>query len=276
MSNGIRLHVVTDGPEDGPPVLLLHGFPEFWYGWRHQIPALAAAGYRVIAPDMRGYNKSDKPKGLQSYTLDVLAADIAGLIDALGYEQVRLVGHDWGGAVAWVVAFLYPERIKKLAILNSAQPWVLERAARKNPEQRRRSWYILFFQLPLIPELALGWGNWNTTLRVLKRSGLDQTFSPEDLEAYRASYQERGTMTAMLNYYRSAPRSKLDIKTRRVPMPVQVIWGKQDVALTEGLAEASLKYTTDGSVTFIDEATHWVQHDAPEQVNQILLDFFQD
>ena len=141
-TNGVNLHVVMTGAQDGPLVILLHGFPEFWYGWRKQMPALAAAGYAVWAPDQRGYNRSDKPAGVGAYHIDTLADDIAGLIAASGREQVYLVGHDWGAAVAWWVAGKYPTRIKKLAILNVPHPAVMRRAVLEDAEQRKRSWYI--------------------------------------------------------------------------------------------------------------------------------------
>ncbi len=151
-TNGVRLHVVQHGPVDGPLVILLHGFPEFWYGWRKQIPALAAAGYRVWAPDQRGYNLSDKPTGIDAYTLDQLVADVIGLIDAAGCDKVYLVGHDWGAAVAWWMALKYPQRVIKLVVSNVPHPIVMNRTVRRNFDQLRKSWYIFFFQIPWLPE----------------------------------------------------------------------------------------------------------------------------
>src|SRR5689334_8376156 len=145
-TNGVKLHIVQDGPKSGPPVLLLHGFPEFWYGWKKQIPAFARAGCRVIVPDQRGYNLSDKPKGMSAYRVDELVEDIVGLIDALEYEKVNLVGHDWGAGVAWMLAIKHPERLHRLGIINVPHPAVISRFLARDFEQMRRSWYALFFQ----------------------------------------------------------------------------------------------------------------------------------
>ena len=196
-TNGVNLHVVMAGPQDGPLVILLHGFPEFWYGWRQQMPALAAAGYTVWAPDQRGYNRSDKPAGVGAYAIDTLAQDVAGLIEASGREQVYLVGHDWGAAVAWWVAGKYPERVKKLAILNVPHPAVMRRAVLEDAEQRKRSWYIFFFQLPWLPEQSLSQENFTNLIRSLKGSGRRGTFTDDDLAAYRQAWSQPGALTAM-------------------------------------------------------------------------------
>ena len=143
-TNNINLHVVTDGPESGSSVLLLHGFPEFHYGWRKQIPALAGAGFHVIVPDQRGYNLSDKPRGVYAYRVDTLVQDLLGLFDHFEIRQARLVGHDWGAMVAWAVAIHHPERLEKLAILNVPHPDVMTRFILTNPAQRRKSWYVFF------------------------------------------------------------------------------------------------------------------------------------
>jgi pimeloyl-ACP methyl ester carboxylesterase len=159
-TNGIKLHVVQAGPKSGVPVVLLHGFLEFWYGWRHQIPALVEAGCRVIIPDQRGYNLSDKPKGVKNYEVFTLAEDIIGLINALGYEKVNLVAHDWGAMVAWTLANKYPERLHRLSIMNVPHPAVMQKFLRRDLEQIRRSWYVFFFQLPWLPEAGMKQDNW--------------------------------------------------------------------------------------------------------------------
>ena len=175
-TNGIRLHVVQDGPKDGPLVILLHGFPEFWYGWRQQIPFLVSAGYQVWAPDQRGYNLSDKPDGIAAYSIKVLAADVVGLIDASGRKQVFLIGHDWGAAVAWTVANKYPERLLKMVILNVPHPAVMIKFLRRSFAQLRKSWYMFFFQLPWLPENLSRFRNWNATTQVLIKSSRPGTF----------------------------------------------------------------------------------------------------
>lgn len=273
-TNGIRLHVVQAGPPDGPPVILLHGFPEFWYGWSKQISALAAAGYRVWAPDQRGYNLSDKPKGVDAYTLDQLAADVVGLIDATGHEQVYLVGHDWGAAVTWWTALKYPHRLRKIAVLNVPHPTVVNRTLRSSFAQLRKSWYIFFFQIPWLPEALVRMNNWRVGLQTLKESGRPDTFSDADLEQYRQAWSKPGAYTAMLNWYRAAVRRPAQqLPSMRVTVPTLLIWGAQDVALSRIMAQSSIDLCDNGRLVFIEEATHWVQHDEPARVNQLLLEF---
>lgn len=277
-TNGIRLHANIAGPKDGQPVILLHGFPEFRYGWRNQIPALADAGYRVIVPDQRGYNLSDKPKGIKAYTVDKLAGDVLGLIDALGYERVNLIGHDWGAMVAWISAIRYPERLSKLGILNVPHPAVMINFLRRgDPEQLRRSWYIFAFQVPWLPEYYLRKNGWRNTMRVLRGSGKIHTFKDEDIAHYKEAWSKPGAMTAMVNWYRAALRhwpiteGDLCVKT-----PTLMLWGMQDVALSHRMARLSVDYCADGKLVFFEDATHWVQHDEAEAVNQLLVEFLSE
>jgi len=274
-TNGIRLHMIMAGPKDGQPVILLHGFPEFWYGWRKQIPALAEAGYRIIVPDQRGYNLSDKPKGVKAYTLDKLVADILGLIDALGYEKVNLVGHDWGAMVAWAFAIWHPERLHKLSILNVPHPAVMLNFLRRgDPEQLRRSWYIFAIQLPWLPEAMLSADNWRGADRALRGSGKIHTFTKEDISEYKKAWSQPGAMTAMLNWYRAIVRHRPQMpKDMRVKVPTLIVWGMNDVALSHRMARLSLDYCEDGKLVFFEEATHGVQHDEAGAVNQLLIEF---
>ncbi|CAN5456609.1 alpha/beta hydrolase [soil metagenome] len=274
-TNGIRLHVVQSGPIDGPLVILLHGFPEFWYGWSKQIPALTAAGYRVWAPDQRGYNLSDKPNGIAAYTLDRLAADILGLIDASGRDQVFLVGHDWGAAVTWWTALKYPERLTKIAVLNVPHPTVMNRTLRTNFAQLRKSWYIFFFQIPWLPERLVRMSNWRVGLQTLQASSRPDTFSEADFDRYREAWSQPGAYTAMLNWYRALVQHRPDLNAAsdRVRVPTLLIWGVHDVALSRDMAQPSIDLCDDGRLVFIEEATHWVQHDEPVRVNQLLLEF---
>jgi len=273
-TNEIKLHMVMAGPKDGQPVLLLHGFPEFWYGWRQQIPALAEAGYRVIVPDQRGYNLSDKPKGVKAYTLDELVADILGLIDALGYEKVNLIGHDWGAMVAWSFASWHPERLHKLGILNVPHPAVMLNFLRRgDPEQLRRSWYIFAFQIPWLPEYFLRRNDWRNAVRVLRGSGKIHTFGNEDIVEYKKAWAQPGAMTAMLNWYRAVFRHRPQrTEGMRVQVPTLIIWGINDVALSHRMARLSLDYCEDGKLVIFEEATHWVQHDEAGAVNQLLIE----
>jgi epoxide hydrolase 4 len=276
-TNGIRLHVVQAGPKSGVPVLLLHGFPEFWYGWRKQIPALVEAGCRVIVPDQRGYNLSDKPKDVKSYEAYTLVDDIIGLIDALEYEKVNLVGHDWGAGVAWLLANKYPERLHHLSIMNVPHPAVMRRFLRRDLEQLRRSWYIFFFQLPWLPEAGMRADNWRGAERALRGSGKIHTFTNEDVEKYKEAWSQPGAMTAMINWYRAAVRYQPPVPTEpHIKVPTLMMWGMQDAALSHRMARPSMDYVEEGNLILFPEATHWVHLDAAEEVNHYLLDFVLD
>ncbi|MDZ7344252.1 MAG: alpha/beta hydrolase [candidate division KSB1 bacterium] len=275
-TNGINLHVVEAGPENGPLVMLLHGFPEFWYGWRHQIEILAAAGYRVLAPDQRGYNLSDKPKGIGAYRLDALADDVAGLIDAVGREKTVLVGHDWGGVTAWWTAIKFPQRVERLAVLNCPHPLAMRRHLLHNRAQRRKSWYIFFFQLPFLPEWRIRRNNWWVARRTLQATSRPGTFSDADIELYRQAWSQPGAITAMLNWYRAALRKKLQrVASSRVTVPTLLIWGAKDRFLGRELAQSSIDLCDDGQLVFIETATHWLQHEEPARVNELLIKFME-
>ncbi len=273
-TNGIHLHVVTAGPANGPLVILLHGFPEFWYGWRYQIDALAAAGYRVLAPDQRGYNLSDKPKSLGAYRLDELAKDIVGLIDGEGREKACIVGHDWGGAVAWWLGLKHPQRVARLAALNAPHPFVMRRHIFRSKAQRRKSWYFFFFQFPFLPEWRMRKENWRIGAKALQATSRPGTFSEEDLKHYREAWSQPGAARGMINWYRAClqrlPRFNFD---SRVRPPAMLIWGMKDRFLIRAMAQASINLCEKGKLVFIEEASHWVQHEEPGRVNELLLDF---
>jgi pimeloyl-ACP methyl ester carboxylesterase len=274
-TNGVRLHVVTAGNPGGKPVVLLHGFPEFWYGWRRQIPALAAAGYRVIVPDQRGYNLSEVPKGVRAYRSEELVADVLGLLDHFGYERVRLAGHDWGAAVAWSLAIHHPDRLEKLAILNVPHTDVMWQTIRSSPRQLLKSWYIGFFQIPGLADGLLRMGNFAGAVRLLRSSGRAGTFSEADLEEYRQAWNNSVGLTGMINWYRAAVRYRSHSSVdRRVHVPVLILWGRRDVALSAGMAQGSLELCDDGRLVYFDDATHWVQHNAAQAVNRELIAFF--
>lgn len=270
--NGIRVHYVTAGR--GPLVLLLHGFPEFWYAWRHQIPALAEH-FTVVAPDQRGYNETDKPAW--GYEIDVLVADVLGLIEALGHERAIVVGHDWGGAVAWATAIARPHRVERLAILNAPHPAVFAEHLRTNRAQQRRSWYMGFFLLPALPELAFKANDYALLERIFREQIPAGTFGDEDLAAYKDALSKPGALTAALNWYRAAGRQGargLYTGTQmRCDVPTLLIWGEADVALGPELVDGTAQYVPDLTVRRLPGVSHWVQQEAPAQVNRFLLEF---
>ena len=199
--------------------MLLHGFPEFWYGWRRQIEPLAAAGFRVIVPDQRGYNLSSKPAGVAAYGLTELVSDVIAIADQLGQEKIFLAGHDWGAAVAWSAALLHPQRVAKLAVLNVPHPSVMRKFLSTRPRQILRSWYMSFFQLPWLPEALFSAFNFRAGSRSLLRSSRPGTFTAEDLDQYRSAWSQPAALTAMINWYRALfrTRSKFPDKSVRVP-----------------------------------------------------------
>jgi len=274
-TNGVRLQVAQAGSRYGSLALLLHGFPEYWYAWRHQIRPLTEAGLRVWMPDQRGYNLSDKPRPIAAYALEELAKDVVGLIDAAGVDKCYLVGHDWGAAVAWWVALRYPERLYKLAILNMPHPAVMARTLGSNPAQLRKSWYMFFFQLPFLPEASLRNNDCEPMVSMLKTGSKPASFTKEDIELYRQSWWRRHAITGMLNWYRAAIRMFPDMSgDLHIHVPTLILWGMNDPALLQSMAERSLDLCDQGKLVYFENSSHWVQHDEAEAVNRHLLDFF--
>lgn len=271
---GVTLHAVAAGATDAPVILLLHGFPEFWYGWHRQIGPLARAGFRVIVPDQRGYNLSSKPRGIRSYSLAALTSDVIAIADQLGQRQIFVAGHDWGAAVAWSVALSHPERIAKLAILNVPHPSVMRRYLFTNRRQLRRSWYMFFFQLPFLPEALLSAGNFLAGVSALERSSRPGTFDAKDLAQYREAWSRPGAITAMLHWYRAAFRFRAHFTDRIVRVPTRILWGQRDAFLLAEMAEESLRYCANGELITFPDAGHWLQHEEPARVSEQLLSFF--
>jgi pimeloyl-ACP methyl ester carboxylesterase len=273
--NGIQLHYVEVG--SGELVILLHGFPEFWYGWRNQLPVLSEK-YRVVAPDMRGYNLSDKPQGVSNYRMEILASDIAKLINALGEEKAIVVGHDWGAAVAWAVGALHPDVVKKLAILNVPHPSEMRRAFMSfNFSQWVKSWYIFFFQLPFLPERIVG------TPKFFRQTFgsmcmKENSWNEDDVKKYTEAYAKPETVKATIAYYRAAFReifSRTQTRFAKIEAPVLMLWGEHDKALGKELTYRTKEYCENAFEIFYDSTSgHFVQHDNPDWVNQKLLDFF--
>ncbi|MCL7417461.1 MAG: alpha/beta hydrolase [Halalkalicoccus sp.] len=284
--NGVRIHYVEAG--EGPLVVLLHGFPEHWYSWREQIPALVEAGYRVAVPDMRGYNRSEKPPGVSAYRIGHLVEDVRALIDHCGEERAHLVGHDWGGLVAWEVAARHPDHVDRLAVLNAPHPGAYRRELRAlDSDQRRRSWYVLLFQLPLLPELLFRVDDQRLLEAMFREEATNpEAFDEEAIRRYKRACARPGAMRAMLNYYRAAFRGTVravipgwgdpDATTSDglVGRPTLVLWGTEDAALSKRLTEDLEEWVSDIEIERVEGASHWVQLDAPERVNDSLVGFF--
>ncbi|MBV9224050.1 MAG: alpha/beta hydrolase [Acidobacteriaceae bacterium] len=275
-NGNVSLQAVSAGPEKGIPLLLLHGFPEFWYGWRRQIDALAEAGFYVVAPNQRGYNTSDKPWPVSAYTVPHLVSDVLAIADQLGGEKFCLAGHDWGAAVAWNVALQHSHRVSRLAILNVPHPSVMLHHVKTSPAQMVRSWYILFFQLPWLPERLLEAGNFRLLASSLLRTSRRGTFSPEDLRRYRQAWLQPGALRGMIHWYRAAARYQPKITDPLVRVPTRILWGVRDPALRFRMAEESLRYCQEGELVRFDDCTHWLQHEAPERVNRLMVEFFSE
>jgi pimeloyl-ACP methyl ester carboxylesterase len=277
-TNGIRLHVAKAGAPDQIPVILLHGFPEFWYGWRSQILPLAEAGFQVIVPDQRGYNLSEKPDGIASYHIDKLAKDVIGLMDSTGKEKINLVGHDWGAAVAWHVAGQYPERLDNLAILNVPHPDVMVSTLRSSLSQLMKSWYILFFQLPSIPERVMSWNGYQTMRWMMHASSRPNAFEAADLDRYVNAWSQPRALTAMLNWYRAAFRwgQHKIVSPARIRVPTLMLWGRNDMALSSEMAQQSIELCDLGQLVLFENTSHWIQHEQTDEVNRLLIEFLRD
>lgn len=274
ITNGIRMHYVTQGA--GPLIVLLHGFPEYWYSWRHQIPFLAQHGYHVVAPDLRGYNDTDKPR--TGYDIPTLLLDIAGLISGLGQQQAIIVGHDWGGALAWSFAARYPHMTARLIVMNAPHPAAMLREFRTF-KQLRKSWYMFAFQLPWLPEKILLRNHANAIGSMLHGSALQKSAFPRSVTAlYQQAMSKPGAMTAALNYYRQLFRhlpTNLSQQNATILAPTLLIWGIYDIALDIALTHGLEPWVPHLCIERISQSGHWVQQEQPDHVNQLILTFLQ-
>ncbi len=271
IANGVRLHYVAEG--SGPLMLMLHGFPEFWYSWRYQIPEFAK-DYRVVALDLRGYNESGKPKNPSAYQMSVLVDDIRAVIESLGYDRAILVGHDWGGAIAWNVAYAYPSLIEKLIVLNIPHPAKFSEGM-QSIDQLQKSWYVLAFQIPGLPELLLQWDDYRAIESIFVETAANpNVFSAADIEAYKNAAAKRGAIAAMLSYYRQIfPNLFEEREWGILQVPTLMVWGEKDTALGKELTFGTDVYVRDFQVRYIPDVGHWVQQEAPELVNEYMREF---
>ena len=274
ITNGIRMHYVIQG--EGPLIVLLHGFPEFWYSWHNQIPFLAENGYTVVAPDLRGYNETAKPR--KGYDISTLLLDIKGLIEGLGQQKAIIVGHDWGGVLAWTFAMSYPMMTECLIVMNAPHPAAMMRELR-TLKQLRKSWYVFFFQIPWLPEYVLGRNSAREIGKMLRGAAIQKSaFPPEVTFKYRKAMSRPGAIHAALSYYRQLflhlPRSIKNFETH-IQSSTLLIWGEQDKALGIELTMGLDRWVNDIQIKRIVDSGHWVQQEQPEVVNQYMLDFIQ-
>ena len=273
ISNKVKLHYVTQG--EGPLMLILHGFPEFWYSWRHLIPEFAKS-FKVVALDLRGYNDSDKPQDQSAYVMDEFIKDVDGVIKGLGYEQCVLVGHDWGGAIAWNFAYAHPEMVERLIIMNLPHPAKFAEGFR-TPQQLLRSSYIFFFQLPWLPELLIQSSDYQAIETAFKGMAVSKSaFTNADIEAYKDAAAKRGTLTAALNYYRNFGQQRtLSLDWSVLEVPTLMIWGENDSALGKELTYGTEAYVRDFRIKYISNCSHWVQQEQPQLVNRYMREFLE-
>lgn len=260
----VPLHFTEEG--DGPLVVLLHGFPESGYSWRRQLPALAKAGFRAVAPDMRGYGQSPKPRDVDAYRMTQIVEDIHALATRLGSKPFVLVGHDWGAFAAWYFAMTYPEMLRKLVILNVPHPAPLSRELRQSTRQKLRLLYQLVFRLPVVPELLMRLFG-KLFLRALGR------FTKEEIATY--ARQWRGSYTPMFNYYRAVPRARREMRRliRPIDVPTLIIWGEREPVFTRATTENFREWVPNVRVEPIPNAGHFVQTDAADRVTELIIEF---
>ena len=268
----VVLHVVQAGPAEGPPVLLLHGFPEFWYAWKDVIPPLVAAGFRVIVPDQRGYNASDKPRDVDAYRVGRLSGDAAALLSTLGHAEACVAGHDWGGGVAWDLALRHPERVRRMVVIDTPHP----RARLPEDEQAEEtiSWYRVVFQVPWLPEWVARLADWRLVTDMLRNTSAPGAFPEEKLDFYRSAWDRDGAFGAMVNWYRASFRQGAsDRVTERVRKPTLLLLAPDDAFIPAALTRASVDLVQEGRLEELPRGTHWVIQEEPELVAERIAAF---
>ncbi len=266
----IETTVSLTGPPDGPAVVLLHGFPDDRHGWNRQMVPLAEAGFRVIALDQRGCGEAVSGTSLHSYTVSRLVDDVEAALGALGIERAHLVGHDWGGGVGWTAAIERRSWLERLVIVNVPHPAVFARFVRTHPSQLLRSWYMLFFQLPAIPEGLLGAGRAAPLTRALTASAQPAAFTREELDRYRSVWSTPGRIKGMLDWYRAVRLGP--VPRGRVEAPTLIVWGERDIALDRRLAALSAERCDDVTLATLKDAGHWPHREKPAEVNGLLIE----
>jgi epoxide hydrolase 4 len=279
--NGIRMHYVQAGTNPDTVLLLLHGFPEYWYSWRHQLAALHSR-YTLVAPDLRGYNETAKPPFIWDYTITTLMADMLHLLDTLGHQQAVIVGHNWGGMLAWYLGIYHPHRVKRLIIMNTPHPVLFADAIHTNPRQMLRSTYLSLFQVPFLPELYIRANNFAALETMLRTStARPDTFSDADIQAYKDALRKPGALAAAINWYRAFISLGGNVGTffgpqKHVPVPTMLLWGEQDPFLGKELSVKTNKFVPDLRTHYLPDSAHWIQQEQPDLVNTYITEFLSD
>jgi pimeloyl-ACP methyl ester carboxylesterase len=269
----VALHVVLAGPEQGAPVVLLHGFPELWYSWHGVIGVLAGSGYRVIAPDLRGYNRSEKPSEIEAYTGVGYTRDVLGLLDALGIERAFVAGHDIGGGATWRLVFAHPERVRRAVILSSPHPRAWERA-HPSDDPDSISWFRTFFRLPFLPELATRTGGWWLMTRNLRRTSRPGIFEGETLRVFQSAWARENAISTMIHVYRASPVPAELPPDGRPTVPVRFVFGGKDAFVPRAAALVTAEFLPPDGVVELPDASHWLLLEEPERIGGLLVRFF--
>lgn len=281
LRSGLSMRIAQCGPTTAPLILMLHGFPECWYSWRHQIRAFANS-FDCAAIEMRGYGETDAPRGKSNYTLDKLVGDVAEIIEALGRKRAIVIGHDWGGGIAWATAMMRPDVVERLVVMNCPHPKRLSEELRKNTRQMLRSWYMLFFRIPKLPKALFRRRDYELLDRSMRDNAINKdAFSDDDLAYFHAAFRNPYSITAAINYYRANLRSGFMARSRennwinrRIEAPTLVIWGERDFALGKELTyNMEPLFAGSFELKYIADAGHWVQQERPERVNEMLQPF---
>lgn len=286
LSSGLRLHYASSGDPTAPLLLFLHGFPEFWFAWHDFMPQFAD-DFHVVAPDLRGYNLSDKPAGTDQYQMRLLVADVLDLIASLGHEQARVVAHDWGGMLAWSAIIAQPEKFRAAMIMNAPHPIPFARDLARDPAQQTASRYMNKLRQAHVEQELLA--NYCEGFeRFFQSPGYERWYTQAVATQYRTAWQQPGAASSMVNYYRASPifppqgrdagaaALALDPDQYRVNVPVRILWGMRDPALLSPLLNGLDELVSDLAIERVEQATHWLHHEHPELVAARINDFIEE
>lgn len=273
-AGGIRLNVITAGPKGGPPVVLLHGFPERALSWRDYIELLANHGFFVIAPEQRGYGHSERPGKVSDYRMECLSLDIVHVMNHYQIKKANLIGHDWGCAVGWFLITIYPERFNKALLLSSPHWEVFRKHLLLNPSQALKSWYMFAIQFPKLPELFISAHNFKFFGEAIKKSAFNAPYPESELVALKKEWKEKSSMTFMLNWYRAMKDLKEKSPKEKISVPVTLVWGARDPFLQKKMAEDSLALCEKGQFILLENTGHWPHHENKIELSTLMLSLF--